>query len=252
MIGSDLLDTGMLDTTAPSVEGVWKNVCEHALQTGLGRPTFAFDHPLNCFDYPTQDRLLGPLISSEFDRYCATSTQDENVDAAFHIATASSVNHKTYVQPAAVLDAAAVPLHVKEQLTIGLDNGLAHGFTLPVLDRRRKTFSVLLLHSEDANFDLREWSRLFEKPFWRYAIFLHEFLVSKLLTHSAHAPQLSPRETECLAWTMAGRSAKEIADILCLSEHTVNEYIKTASAKLGATNKTQAVARAIVAGLLTP
>jgi DNA-binding CsgD family transcriptional regulator len=57
--------------------------------------------------------------------------------------------------------------------------------------------------------------------------------------------KLSDRERQCLVWTAAGKTSAEIAAILGLSEHTVNQYITTACQKLGTVNRAQAVAKAI-------
>lgn len=57
--------------------------------------------------------------------------------------------------------------------------------------------------------------------------------------------RLTAREKQCLIWTSAGKTSAEIAGILGLSEHTVNQYVATSTQKLGAVNRTQAVAKAI-------
>jgi LuxR family transcriptional regulator, quorum-sensing system regulator BjaR1 len=61
---------------------------------------------------------------------------------------------------------------------------------------------------------------------------------------------LSEREIDCLNWTAAGKTSAEIADILGLSEHTVNHYLNRAAKKLDTVNRTQAVARALRIGLI--
>lgn len=61
---------------------------------------------------------------------------------------------------------------------------------------------------------------------------------------------LAPREIECLHWTAAGKTSWEIAEILGLSERTVESYLKTAGLKLGTSSRTQAVALAIRQGLI--
>lgn len=61
---------------------------------------------------------------------------------------------------------------------------------------------------------------------------------------------LSPREIECLEWSVQGKNSTEIAGILALSTGTVREYLKSAAVKLDAASRTQAVARAIGMGLL--
>jgi DNA-binding CsgD family transcriptional regulator len=61
---------------------------------------------------------------------------------------------------------------------------------------------------------------------------------------------LSEREVDCLNWTSAGKTSAEIADILGLSEHTVNHYLNRAARKLDSVNRTQAVAKALRLGLI--
>ncbi|KRB49892.1 LuxR family transcriptional regulator [Rhizobium sp. Root708] len=61
---------------------------------------------------------------------------------------------------------------------------------------------------------------------------------------------LTDRETDCLNWTAAGKTSVEIADILGLSEHTVNHYLNRATKKLDTVNRTQAVAKALRIGLI--
>jgi LuxR family quorum sensing-dependent transcriptional regulator len=59
------------------------------------------------------------------------------------------------------------------------------------------------------------------------------------------ASLLTPREREALMWAAAGKSAADTADILGITERTVTAHIVSACQKLDATNKTQAVARAL-------
>ncbi|WP_334187320.1 autoinducer binding domain-containing protein [Noviherbaspirillum sp.] len=81
-------------------------------------------------------------------------------------------------------------------------------------------------------------------------------------THAAMAnlltPKLAPetqitltlREREVLRWTAEGKTAYEIAQILSISERTVNFHINNVVTKLGTCNKTQAAVKAAALGLL--
>lgn len=69
------------------------------------------------------------------------------------------------------------------------------------------------------------------------------------LDEFGHSP-LSDRERDCLAWASVGRTTDEIADLLAIGCHTVNEYIKNAARKLGASNRTQACTRAFLLSLI--
>ena len=63
--------------------------------------------------------------------------------------------------------------------------------------------------------------------------------------------KLSPRERDCLHWAAMGRSTKEIANTLSLSDNTVNEYFASAQRKLKASNRVQAVMRAYMIDLIS-
>jgi LuxR family quorum sensing-dependent transcriptional regulator len=58
-------------------------------------------------------------------------------------------------------------------------------------------------------------------------------------------PPLTPREREVLAWSAQGKSAWEIGTILSVGKRAVDEHAQTAMRKLGAVNRTQAVAIAL-------
>ena len=61
---------------------------------------------------------------------------------------------------------------------------------------------------------------------------------------------LTPRERECLKWAAEGKSGWEIAHVLKISERTTVFHLVNACQKLGVTNRQQAVAKALVLGLL--
>ena len=61
---------------------------------------------------------------------------------------------------------------------------------------------------------------------------------------------LTAREVEVLKWTADGKTSGEVSDILLVSENTVNFHVKNAVAKLRTANKTAAVVKAAMLGLL--
>lgn len=63
-------------------------------------------------------------------------------------------------------------------------------------------------------------------------------------------PALSSREREVLEWTACGKTAEEISRILELSVSAVNFHVKSLLVKLQCCNKTAAVARAALLGML--
>ncbi|HEU4919483.1 MAG TPA: LuxR C-terminal-related transcriptional regulator [Candidatus Limnocylindrales bacterium] len=62
--------------------------------------------------------------------------------------------------------------------------------------------------------------------------------------------RLSPREREVLDLVALGRSNRQIAEALFVTEHTAKYHVASLFNKLGATNRAEAVSRAVAFGLL--
>ena len=67
---------------------------------------------------------------------------------------------------------------------------------------------------------------------------------------SGDRPSLTPRELEALRWTMDGKTAWEVANVLGISERTAVLHINNAMHKLDCVNKHQAVLKALRLGLI--
>lgn len=63
-------------------------------------------------------------------------------------------------------------------------------------------------------------------------------------------PNLSPREKEVLQWVMEGKSDSVIADIMTISDHTVDTYLRRCYKKLDVSNRMSAVVKAINLGII--
>ena len=63
-------------------------------------------------------------------------------------------------------------------------------------------------------------------------------------------PALTPRELESLRWTMEGKTAWELGQVLGISERTAVLHVNNAMHKLGCANKHQAVLKALRLGLI--
>lgn len=118
--------------------------------------------------------------------------------------------------------------------------GVTMGVSLPV-SSWRAVRGLVLFGGERALPDLPEVARL---------SLIANGLFDRLVEIDSDQPgandcRLTIRERQCLTWTSAGKTSAEIAGILGLSEHTINQYITSSGQKLGAVNRTQAVAKAI-------
>ncbi len=89
--------------------------------------------------------------------------------------------------------------------------------------------------------------------------YLQPELTSKLLEKLTDLPELAPtattrlseRELDILKQMAAGKSNKEIAGSLFISEHTVKTHIANIFGKLEVNNRAEAITRAIQKGIIT-
>jgi LuxR family transcriptional regulator, quorum-sensing system regulator BjaR1 len=70
-------------------------------------------------------------------------------------------------------------------------------------------------------------------------------------TSACRKRALTPREREVLGWIAQGKTAWEVGEILDIAKRTVDEHVQTAGRKLGARNRTHAIALALRAGTIT-
>jgi DNA-binding CsgD family transcriptional regulator len=128
---------------------------------------------------------------------------------------------------------------------------ISYGLSIPVrgTNGELSVFNVVSsdkrhLHAVTAS----EHSRIFAAAFDT-----HDRVMQEIAT-TCNQPEttvpLSIRERECLAWTLEGKTAGEIATILNLSVSTVNHHASSASHKLGSLNKHHAAVKALRDGLI--
>ena len=87
-----------------------------------------------------------------------------------------------------------------------------------------------------------------------FAAYAHDAALRILLpAHSGDAEPgaLTCRELETLRWTMEGKTAWEVGNILGISEQTAARHLHNASRKLDCVNKHHAVVKALRLGLIT-
>lgn len=85
--------------------------------------------------------------------------------------------------------------------------------------------------------------------------YLHE-RVKKIISLDSgqieRSVKLTKREQECLLWISEGKTTWETSQILKISERTIIFHLHNASIKLGVVNRQQAVAKAVIQGIITP
>ncbi|HEU5470137.1 MAG TPA: response regulator transcription factor [Actinophytocola sp.] len=81
-------------------------------------------------------------------------------------------------------------------------------------------------------------------------VLLHPDIARLLAAHEPAGTQLTAREREVLAEVARGRSNREIARALSVSEKTVKTHVSAILTKLGVQDRTQAALRAVRSGLV--
>ena len=129
-------------------------------------------------------------------------------------------------------------------------HGLVHGWAQPRRDAQGMV-SLLTLVRAHPPITPAEEAEKSERLKW-LSFVCHEGMLKVWgeLLQEGVAAALSGREIEVLRWTSDGKTSEDIAQILGLSEATVNFHVRNACAKLGTTNKTAATVRAALMGLL--
>ncbi len=120
--------------------------------------------------------------------------------------------------------------------------GFLMGVAIPVHDPRGQRGAVFFEgdREDPCHIEMLELNML--------GIHVYEQLTNIAGADRSGVNPLTERETHCLIWTAEGKTSVEIAEILGLSEHTVNHYLNRAAKKLGSVNRTQAVAKALRRG----
>jgi LuxR family quorum sensing-dependent transcriptional regulator len=117
------------------------------------------------------------------------------------------------------------------------DFALPNGFWFPI-PGRRGTIGGVWLGGDKAEVPERDLPLL-------HLISLSAFELLRRLQRQPNVIPLTPREREVLSWAAQGKSAWETGEILGIAKRTVDEHVQSASRKLNAANRTQAVVAAL-------
>lgn len=128
--------------------------------------------------------------------------------------------------------------------------GLRVGWAQSSLDAVGVGGMLTLARSSD---ELSESEIAYQEIKMRWLVNIAHLALSRIFVSrqtQENQPTLTPREIEVFKWTADGKTSGEISDLLSISENTVNFHIKNAVAKLQTANKTAAVVRAAMLGML--
>jgi LuxR family transcriptional regulator len=128
--------------------------------------------------------------------------------------------------------------------------GFNHGWTQPLHDARGR-FGMLTLARGDAAIDAAELQLKLPMMQWLAQV-VHDRLFAEFMAWQRNESigRLTERELACLRLAADGGTSGEISAATGVAERTVNFHMANAIDKLGATNKTHAVALALRLGVL--
>lgn len=116
--------------------------------------------------------------------------------------------------------------------------GFSLGICVPVYTRNGLRYAALLV-GHGSSMEASRHMELCYRVTCAFDAFAARFLNAK------SKAKLTPKEREVLRWISQGKTAKEIAIIVSVSEHTINSHTATLLRKLDAVNRAQMVAKAM-------
>jgi DNA-binding CsgD family transcriptional regulator len=122
------------------------------------------------------------------------------------------------------------------------NNGLSIPLRGPANER-----AVLTVNADMKLSDWNKYTQQFTADLTYLGYLLHNDAIAND-NRPAKVIELSRREKEVLKWAAIGKTAWETAQIISLTERTVNHHLYNACAKLNVSNKTHAVVKAIEGG----
>ncbi len=132
--------------------------------------------------------------------------------------------------------------------------GLVDGYTLPLVSRDGEI--AILTVIPDRRMQNGDKQHYNENLLYVIAQFFHvralRIVMEEQLTSTIGRRRsfLSGRERETTLWISRGKSSWEVAQILGISEKSVEFYMESVKRKLEAVNRTQAVVKALLLGLI--
>jgi len=144
------------------------------------------------------------------------------------------------------------PLHrfIGEAARVGVRSGVAVSLSFGVSDQVTVTFDSPQCPVSD---ERREAIAASQGDLMLIAIALHECVLKRYIDGSRRprAPALTLRERDCLTLAARGLTSADIGTKLSVGARTVNFHFSNIKSKLGAMNRSEAIARGIAMGIVS-
>jgi DNA-binding CsgD family transcriptional regulator len=133
------------------------------------------------------------------------------------------------------------------QAAFGYRNGIAMSLHLP----EGRHFTIGVERDQNLPMDRVELTRMVA-DLQLFAVHAQDTAMRVLVSEALQPerPSITPREMEVLRWTMDGKTAKEVGDLMNITERTAIQHLQNAMRKLDCNSKHQAVLKALRLGLI--
>jgi len=148
------------------------------------------------------------------------------------------------------LDSVHFTLAAKASLDLDYDYGVTTGVTIPMRFAEGMGASSIGCHA--AAMSWPEFDRIWLEHGDTITAIVNAFDVALRRDHVGEVFPLTPLERECLLWVATGMTQQQTADRLRLSDKQVEYRLGKARTKLRALTTPQAVATALIFGLIDP
>ena len=203
--------------------------------------------------FPSEEEMWGHFVNDAWHAYYAQNQHLIRHDImARHLFT-SPVPHYVDIRRRETFPFDPITAEEAEFIEKVIDFGLYQSLAMAMPDpKTRKVSHFMLNRGRDETGDLDELGQNHLAELRLAVRFFFEGLLIGELADDDLDTVLSPRERDCLQWAAVGKTTKEIANLMHIADDTVNDYFASARVKLRASNRTQAVVRAIAIGLIAP
>lgn len=208
----------------------------------LGFEHFAYALTINAPSLKAQQYIINGYPQQWFERYIAHGYF--KIDPLVEYAAKSTL-------PAIWEDPRFHEAGTEEFWDEAADVGLQAGLSFAVHEQPGVTGIFSLARDQALNLQGLELAALIGRA-QMFASLLHHSVLRIDLPRLLPGPMtpLTARERECLKWAADGKTAWETGQILKITERTAVFHVNNVIQKLGATNKIQAIVRAVALKLL--
>lgn len=212
----------------------------------LGARNLGFEHCGYLIGIPLAKANWNFVMASNLPR----AWQERYLRRGYHEIDPTVQYAKTAVAPLVWSRDSFVSRRTNRWLKDALAIGFNHGWTQPMRDASGR-FGMLTLARGEGAIGTEELEE--KQPMLQWlAQVVHRRLFGEFQAWQRNESirRLTERELVCLRLAADGATSGEIADVTGVGERTVNFHVANAISKLGALNKTHAVALALRLGLL--